>query len=375
MGAEVIKVEVPPHGDPMRASQPRRDRRSGGFIQQNRGKKSLCIETSTEEGRAVVMELLPTVDIVVENFSPGVMARRGLDFASLSAVNPRLVMVSVSGFGQTGPLSPLQSYDFIAQAYSGMMHMTGDPGGPPMFAGIGVGDTNAGVHAWGAIGYALLQRERTGRGSHVDVAMLDSLFHMQEMGVQGPTISDGEYVPMRQGRSYQPMSPAGSFKGPQGWIVILCAQGQVGNLFAAMGRPELLHDDRFRTNQGRLEHRDELTALIEEWMATFSTDAEVVEVLQRARVPTGPVLSPADSIHQEAFLERGTVRWIEDPQAGALAIPGFPVRFGDPAPEGADLVAPRLGEHNRAVLGELLGYDDDRLADLAARGIIAEKDR
>ena len=120
------------------------------------------------------------------------------------------------------------------------------------------------------------------------------------------------------------MSPAGSFKGPQGWIVILCAQGQVGNLFAAMGRPELLHDERFRTNNGRLEHRDELTALIEEWMATFATDADVVEVLQRSRVPVGPVLSPADSVHQEAFLERGMVRWIEDPQAGSLAIPGLP---------------------------------------------------
>ncbi|MPY93854.1 MAG: CoA transferase, partial [Acidimicrobiia bacterium] len=221
MGADVIKVEMSPYGDPTRAGVPRRDRRSGGFVQQNRGKRSLCVDLRRPEGVALVKELVPHVDIVVENYSAGVMERRGLGYEALSAVNPRLIMASVSGFGQTGPLSHKTSFDFIAQAYSGVMHMTGDPEGPPTFVGIGVGDTNAGFHAFAGIGYALYRRDRTGNGAHVDISMVDALFHMQETAVHAASMTEGEYVPMRAGRHYQPLSPAGTFKAPQGWIVIL----------------------------------------------------------------------------------------------------------------------------------------------------------
>jgi crotonobetainyl-CoA:carnitine CoA-transferase CaiB-like acyl-CoA transferase len=374
LGADVIKVEIPPYGDPTRAGVPRRDRRSGGFVQQNRGKRSLCVDVLRPEGVALVKELVPHVDVVVENYSHGVMARRGLDYESLSAINPRLIMASVSGFGQTGPLRHKTSFDFIAQAYAGVMHMTGDPDGPPTFVGLGLGDTNAGFHAFAGIGYALYRRDRTGKGAHVDISMVDALFHMQETAVHAASMTNGEFVPLRQGRHYQPLSPAGSFKAPQGWIVILCTQGQIGYLFAAMGRPELNDDPRFATNPARLEHRDELTALVESWMATFANDDDVMAALEAHRVPCGPVLSPAEALDHPYFRERGMVRDVHDPFAGTFAIPGFPIKFSDAPPE-RDLQAATLGQHNRSVLGELLGYDEATIAALEEDGILGSKDR
>lgn len=374
LGAEVIKVEMAPWGDPTRAGVPRRNRRAGGFIQQNRGKRSLCVDLLRPEGVELVKELVAHVDVLVENYSHGVMARRGMDFETLSKLNPRLIYASVSGFGQSGPLKHKTSFDFIAQAYAGVMHMTGDPDGAPTFVGIGVGDTNAGVHAFAGIGYALYRRDRTGKGMHIDVSMVDALFHMQETAVHAVSMTDGEFVPLRQGRHYQPLSPAGTFKAPQGWIVILCTQGQVGYLWEAMGRPELAEHEHFRSNGGRVEHRDELTELIEAWMATFDTDDEVIAVLERHRVPCGPVLSPADALDHPYFLERNMVREVHDERAGTFKIPGFPIKFSDRGPD-PDLRTANLGEDNHAVLGELLGYDRATIAALEQAGVIAGKDR
>ena len=374
MGAEVIKVELPPYGDPTRAGIPRANRRAGGFVQQNRGKRSICVDLSKPEGVALVKELVPHVDIVVENYSHGVMGRRGLDYESLSAINPRLIYASVTGFGQTGPLRHKTSFDFIAQAYSGVMHMTGDPEGAPTFVGLGVGDTNAGFHAFAGIGYALYRRDRTGKGTQVDISMVDALFHMQETAVHAVSMTDGEFVPMRQGRHYQPLSPAGTFKSPQGWIVILCTQNQIDGLWDALGQPELGEDPRFRSNGDRLDNRDALTDLIETWMARFATDDEVIAALEAHRVPCGPVLSPADALTHPYFLERKMVREVTDPFAGTFSIPGFPIKFSD-APPDPDLATACLGEHNRSVFGELLGLDGSALDALEQSGLLFQKDR
>jgi CoA:oxalate CoA-transferase len=377
LGAEVIKVEMSPWGDPTRAGVPRTNGRAGGFIQQNRGKQSLCVDLTKPEGLALVMELIPHVDLLVENYSHGVMARRGMDYETLKKINPRLIYVSVSGFGQTGPLRHKTSFDFIAQAYSGLMHMTGDPDGAPTFTGIGVGDTNAGVHAFAGVGYALYRRDRTGQGTHIDVSMVDALFHMQETAVHAVSMtqgSDDEFVPMRQGRHYQPLSPAGCFKAPQGWIVILCTQGQIGGLWAAMGQPELAEHPDFRNNGGRVRKREELTALIEEWMAHFDTDDEVIAALEAQRVPCGPVLSPADALHHPYFRERNMVREVHDERAGTFLIPGFPIKFSDRGPD-PDLPTSNLGQHNQAILQELLGYDEASIAALETGGVLYARDR
>jgi len=374
MGAEVIKVEQPPHGDPMRSQGPRRNRRSGFFVQQNRGKKSLCVDLRSGEGVDLVRRLASHVDVFVENFTPGVLEGKGLGYATLAADNPGLIMASVSGFGQTGPGAELRCFDFIAQGYAGLMDLTGEPEGPPLFVGTGLADTNAGVHAFAAIGYALFNRQRTGRGTHIDVSMVDALFHVHETAVQAPSVSDGEYRPHRQGRHYQPVSPAGTFRGPENWIVLLCTVNQIDSLWEALGRPELGRDPRFVGNDARIANRDQLTALIEDWLAGFDTDAEAIATLQAAGVPCGPVLNPADAVNDPMFVERGTVRMVSDPFIGEFPVPGFPIRFDDSVPAG-DLVAPLLGQHNLEVLTRMLDLDEAEVVDMEARGVLGSKDR
>lgn len=362
LGAEVIKFEVPPDGDPTRAMSPQRDGVSGVFVQQNRGKRSVSLDLRRPEVVEAVKRLVPVVDVVVENATPGVMDRRGLGYDELSKLNPRLIMASVSGFGQSGPYRDRSCFDFIAQAMAGVMHMTGDPDGPPYFVGIGLGDTNAGVHAFAGIGYALYQRDRTGRGCHIDVSMVEALFHMQEYAVAATSITDGAFVPMRQGLHYQPTSPAGTFRGPEGWIVVLCMPNQMPGLWAALGRPELADDVRFATLDSRVQHRGELTEIIECWMATFDTDEDVLAALERHHVPCGPVLSPADALEHPWFTDRGAVRQVVDPAGGTFAAPAFPLRFSGRRPQ-ADLTSPALGEHNEEVL-RLAGLSPSEIAAL-----------
>jgi len=373
LGADVIKVEQPPYGDPNRSNRPRINKRAGTHIQQNRGKRSICIDINTNEGREIILDLAEHVDVVVENFSPGVLDRKGLGYSAFKERNENLIMASVSGFGQTGPLSSLPCFDLIAQGYAGIMHMTGEPDRPPMFVGIGMGDTNAGVHAFAAIGHALFHRERTGRGTHLDISMVDALFHMQDMPVHASSMTDGEYVPMRQGTEFQMLAPAGSFRGPEGWIVILCAEAQISNLYRAMELPELEEDLRFMGNPARLENRAALTAIIEKWMSSYETDEEVIEKLQSHRVPCGPSLAPQDALSHPHFLERGTVRTVNDPLAGEVQIPGFPFKSSDPLPDD-NYIAAALGEHNFEILSTFLGLGIEEISNLEGKGILFSKE-
>ena len=371
LGADVIKVEMTPHGDPQRGGVPRRNKRAGGYVQQNRGKRSVCVDLGRPEGIALIKELVPHVDVVVENYSAGVMDRRGLGYDDLSAINPRLIMASISGFGQTGPLSHKTAFDFIAQAYSGLMHMTGEPDGPPTFTGIALGDNNAGFHAFAGLGYALYRRDRTGRGCQIDVSMVEALFHMQEVAVHAASM-EPDYEAVREGRHYGPLSPAGVFKGPEGWIVVLCTQNQIAGLWEAMGRPDFADDPRFANPMPRVENRDALTTEIEEWMQSFATDADVLARLEASRVPCSPVLNPAEAAEQPFFVERGAVRQVSDPLVGPINVPGFPIKFSDAPPE-LDLTTHALGEDNTDVLRDLLGYDDERIEALRSDGVIASK--
>tara|TARA_Y100000588_G_scaffold305825_1_gene329294 strand:- start:55 stop:822 length:768 start_codon:yes stop_codon:yes gene_type:complete len=248
--------------------------------------------------------------------------------------------------------------------------MTGDPDGPPTLIGAGICDTATGVHAFAALGYALYRRDRTGEGSHLDIAMVDSVYHMQETAVSGPSLSEGEVVAMRTGRHYAPASPAGIFKGPQGWIVVFALENQIANLWAALGTPELADDLRFQNNRTRLEYRDDLTEIIEQWMSTFETDEEIVALLEQHRVPCGPVVEPVKLAETHPhFLERGTVREVSDPLAGSMLIPGFPLRFSD-APDLPDLTAAEVGEHNSSVLSDLLGMSAEAVAAMEQDGVL-----
>jgi CoA:oxalate CoA-transferase len=374
MGAEVIKIETTPGGDPSRLLPVIKDGRSGYFVQQNRGKHSLCIDLRHPEALDIVKALVGKVDVVVENFGPGVMEKRGLSYKDLKPLNPRLVMASISAYGRESPLSHKTGYDWVAQAFAGIMHMTGAADGPPMPVGMGIADVSSGVHAFSAIGYALFHRERTGEGQWLDISMIDSMFHMNEISVQGTSLTDGAFVPKRAGNNHPLVAPFGVFKGPTGYLVILALQLQWKGLCEAMEQPALEHDPRFADSTSRAKNQQELTPIIEAWLATFSDNEAVLARLEQFRVPSAPVLSPAEAIDHPYFRARGTVRTVADPVLGSLSIPGFPLRFSA-QPSLPELTAPLLGEHNAAVLEQLLGYTPAQVAELSAAGVLASGDR
>ncbi len=199
MGAEVIKVEPAPDGDPTRGVPVMKDGRSGYFVQHNRGKKSICVDVRQPEGLAMIKDLLPQIDVLVENFSPGVMARLGLDYETVKAINPAIIMCSISAFGQSGPLSREPGYDTLGAAYAGIASMGGEADGPPYVPQAAIGDVSTGAHGALAICAALLYRGRTGRGQHLDISLLDTYFHYHEASVQMYSLSGGEINPFRAG--------------------------------------------------------------------------------------------------------------------------------------------------------------------------------
>jgi crotonobetainyl-CoA:carnitine CoA-transferase CaiB-like acyl-CoA transferase len=369
MGANIIKVEPGPGGDPSRLLPFIKEGRSGYFVQQNRGKKSLCIDFNKPEGLDVIRALVKKVDVVVENFGPGVMEKRGLDYASLKQINPKIIMASISAFGRKSPLSHKVGYDLIAQAFSGIMHMTGEADGPPQFVGVGIADVGSGVHAFAALGYALYYREKTGVGQHIDLAMVDALYHMHEVNVQVHALSGGAYVPKRAGSHHPLICPVGTFKGPQGWMVILVLDRQWESLCRAMGKPELVADPRFVTGADRGKNQKELIAIIETWLQSFPSDEAALQMMDENRIACAPVMAIADSIHHPYFKAREMVRTVPDPVLGEVTIPGFPLKYSE-FPELPHIQAPLLGEHNVEVLCSQLGYSEKQVSELQAKGIL-----
>ncbi len=374
MGAYIIKVEQSPIGDPTRLLPAVKNGRSGYFVQQNRGKRSLCLDLEKPESMALLRDLVATVDVVTENFGPGVMEKRGFDYESLKKINPRIIMVSISAFGRRGPLSHKVGYDLIAQAFSGIMHMTGDPKGPPTFVGLGMADVNSGVHAFGALGYALYYREKTGVGQWIDLAMVDALYHMHEISLQAHSISGGQYIPMRMGSHHPLVCPCGAYKAPQGWIAMLVLDRQWPSLTRAIGRPELVNDPRFATGADRAKNQKELIAIIEGWMQAMPNDEAVLKVLEENRVPSAPVMSIVDTLNHPHFKARNMVRTVPDPILGELTIPGFPLKFSA-FPDLPDIQAPLLGEQGADILKQQLGYNEAQIEELRAKGVLISEHR
>jgi CoA:oxalate CoA-transferase len=373
MGADIVKIERPPHGDPSREYPVMNEGRSGYFVQQNRGKKSLCLDIEEADGREILDSLLERADVFVENYGPGVLERRGLDWASLHAKLPRLVMASISGYGREGAYSHRTAFDMIAQAQSGIMHITGSPDGPPMPVGTSIGDVGAGVHAATGIGYALFHRERTGKGQHIDISMVDALFHMHELAVQGPALTGFRWRPTRPGHQSNVYAPQGAYKGPEGWIAVHAMARQWPPLCEAMGHPELAEDERFNSLSTRQKNRVELNAMIESWMGGFESDDDVIAALDAERVPCAKVMEPRDAIGHPHFESRGMIRRSADPILDEVIVPGSPLRFSEQK-EPLELQAPLLGEHNASVLAEL-GYDEERIEELTRAGILVSENR
>lgn len=372
LGADIIKVEISPVGDPGRLLPAIKEERSGFFVQHNRGKKSLCLDWSKPEALDLIRELAKDVDIVAENFGRAdILEKRGLDYETIRGLNSDIIYLSVSVFGRKSPWAHRPGYDYVAQAASGMMHMTGEPERPPAMVWSALGDTNAAVHGFGSLGYALYHRERTGEGQHIDLAMTDCLFHFHEAALEVHHLTNHEFVPERYGTHHKLVFPAGTFKGPEGWIVVLALDLQWKNVCNALGRGDLLDDPRYKTMADRVERRFELVEVIENWMATFDRDEEVLAVLEEHRVPAAPVLSPVDALDHPHFKARDMVRWVDDKVLGKIPIPGFPFKFGA-QPDLPDIRAPFLGEHNADLLREKLGYSDEQIEALVTAGVLQE---
>jgi len=372
MGAEVIKIEAAPNGDLVRGiSKLRGNDRSLYYIQQNLGKKSVCVNLRDPRGMAIVAALVPKVDVVVENFKPGTIAEMGLGYERLREMRRDIIVCSISALGQSGPLARLPGYDFIAQAYAGVTSMIGEANCTPYIPLVAVGDVNTGVHGALAILAALRYRDRTGKGQHLDVGLLDVYYHCHEVSVHQFSGSKGQIKPSRQGPHLNYLAPAGVFKATGGWVVIMAFLHHWKDLCKAMARPDLVDDPKLGTDAGRLANRAVMIKLIEDWLATFPDRDSAVAHMQQNAVPAAPVLSIEETVNHPHLRARGTVRTIEDRFAGKFEIPGMPLRFSA-FPKDLPLEAATLGQHNGEVLRDVLGRSDEEIEELRAANVLSE---
>jgi CoA:oxalate CoA-transferase len=375
MGAEVVKVEFAPSGDISRGVPYLRDGRSAYYVQQNRGKRSLCLDLKNPAAAAIIRELIPKVDVLVENYAPGVIGRLGFGYEAVKALNPKIIMCSISTFGQDGPLANRPGYDFIGCAYSGVLSMIGERDGAPSLPQVGVGDISTGVHALSAITAALLHRERTGEGQYVETSLLDCYFSYNDMTVHTASLSGGSFLPRRNGSHHFAVAPLGVFKGKRSPILIMAStEHQFGYLCRAMGRPELPTDPRFCNNTARMTNVEELKRLIQDWFDATPSDDEVYRRFEEYRVPYAQVLSIEEAMAHPHLREREVVRTVNDRFLGEFDLPGFPLRFSA-YDRHSEMEAPTLGEHNDAVLQEYLGYSPDKIAGLKREGVLHRGER
>lgn len=368
LGAEVIKIEAPVTGDDSRSFGPFREGRSLYFINVNRAKKSVVLNLKTESGRGLLLDLAKKCDVLVENYRPGTMERLGLGWDILKQHNPRLIYAAVSGFGHTGPDSHKPAYDILVQAMGGLMSITGWPGQPPARVGVSMGDLTAAVFASTGIVTALYQREKTGQGQKVDVAMLDCQVSILENALARYQV-EGE-APGPQGTRHPTITPFQAFQALDGWFVIAVGNDSLWKSFCrALGREDLLTHPGYQNNRDRNLRRDELVPELEQVFKTREM-AHWLGLLEGVGVPCAP-LNTIDKVMETPQLKaRNMFVTVEDPVAGQVVIPGNPIKM-ETIPETPDRVrAPELGEHTDQVLRDLLGLDPQTIADLRRQGAI-----
>jgi crotonobetainyl-CoA:carnitine CoA-transferase CaiB-like acyl-CoA transferase len=367
LGADVVKVERPGEGDETRHLPPAVDGESHYFVSVNRNKRGVVVDLKVPEGRDLVLRLAGVCDVVIENFRPGVAGRLGVDYESVTRFNPEIVYCSISAFGQTGPLAERGAFDIAMQALGGGMSLTGEPGGPPMRSGLPMADLGTGLFATIGILAAVVEKQRTGRGQFVDVAMFDAMAGLLTQHA-GRYFMTGEST-RPAGNGHAAIVPYGSFPAADGDLVI----ANLGESFwpkiaRAIGRPELADDERFRTNGARLQHREELEGLLTAALRE-RTVAEWEAILTEHDVPHAPVLNVAQVLEHPQARSRGLVTEVDHARLGRMRTVGRAITL--PAhPDARPTAAPLLGQHTDEVLGELLGATPEQLAGWRARGVI-----
>jgi CoA:oxalate CoA-transferase len=368
LGADVIKVERPRTGDDYRYGPSRPGETSLSFQNTNRGKRSITLDVGAPEGRALFLRLAERADAVTENFRAGWLAAQGLDATTLHARNPRLVIASLSGFGQTGPRAGEASYDIVAQAAGGLLAMTGPEGAPPVRGGGALADFVGGLYLALGVAAALLERTRTGRGRILDLSNQDAIFAITDSAA---TIAAGLGITTpRVGNQHPFTAPYDAYPAKDGFVAVGTASNKLfRGLCAAIGQPELASDERFKSHRGRSARRREINAVVAAWVGERTCD-EVLTALgpRGARLPCARVAAPDELISDPQLLARGMIERHAHPTLGEVVFHGNPLHFDGAEPR-ARALAPALGEHNAEVYGEL-GLGPDDLAKLAERGVI-----
>lgn len=366
LGAEVIKIEQPDGGDQVRLTAPFVDGESSPFVRLNRNKRSLVLDLKAPDGKEIFRALARTADVVVENLRPGTMADLELDYARLAETNPRLVYVAASGWGQDGPLSPLAGLDIMAQARSGLMSITGMPGGDPVKVGVPVCDLVCALYGALAAVAALRARERTGRGQHIDVSLFEAGV---SLGVweAGRYFATGE-VPRPLGSAHQVNAPYQAVRAEDGWFTIGATSTRNWAAFcSAMGLERFTTDPRYADTNSRHAHREELIEEIEELTRTKPA-SHWIELLQQAGVPCAPIQDYGQVFADDHLLAREYFWEAPHPTLGSVRQLGSPMRFSE-TPTRRDKAGPRFGEDTEAVLREL-GRSDEEVRALVAAGVV-----
>ncbi len=369
-GAEVIKVEIPGVGEDSRHIGPFAEgangRESAYFMVLNRGKRSITIDLKSPRGLDLLKKLAAKSDVLIENFRPGAAARLGIGYEALAAINPRLVYASITGFGQTGPLASRPAYDLVIQAMSGLMSVTGFPDGPPTAVGDSICDVATGMFAAWGITTVLVGRAQTGRGQHIDVAMLDSMFSMLLTVLAKRLYTGAE--PGRVGNRHPVTYPVDCFRARDGHVVMVAiSDAAFAKLMQVIGQPELAQDSRFKRNADRSAHEGELRTILQGWMGARTRD-EIQKALDAADVPCGPVWSIADVATSAHIKARGMILDPGHPKLEAAPLVRQPVIFGDETPD--TVRAPLLGEHTDTILRDVLGLANDEIESLRRDRVI-----
>ena len=367
MGAEVIKVEAPGVGDAMRQwGQVRPEGESLWWSVVARNKKSVTLDLRTESGRATVLELVRRCDVVVENFRPGRMEEWGLTYDALAEVNPGIVMARVSGFGQTGPYAHRAGFGAVGEAMGGLRHIVGDPAGPSVRTGIAIGDALAGMMAANGVLSALLERERSGRGQQIDVAIYESVLALMESLI--PEYQVAGHIRERTGATLPGVAPSNVYPTADGVAVLIAANQDTvfRRLVTAMGRPELGHDPRYATHTERDSRQAELDAMVTAWTSTLDS-GPLIELMSAHGVPAGPIYRPPEMLADPHFAAREAIVEVPHPRFGSIAMQNVVPRMSR-TPGAIRWSGPRLGEHNDEILGRLLGLPDRSVRALAGDG-------